>query len=253
MLRCPGRLCPEGTGRATQTMFCPDSWIPGPLTTRQPTPGRSVRSGPAEAGRPVFLAQCRWHIRTEAALATNPMIGSLAGAVPAVHPEAWIAPGAVVIGSVRLGRAASVWYGAVLRADDDEIIVGPECNIQDLCCLHVDPGEPVVLEDRVSLGHHATVHGAHVGARRADRDRRRRAGRGQDRGGHPGRRRDGGAARPRVSRGRAGGRGTRPGGARADRRRPGGVRRHRGQLRGPRHPASRRRLAPGPGGGRSGC
>src|SRR6202035_1903842 len=132
--------------------------------TGQPTPGRSVRSGPAEAGRPVFLAQCRWHIRTEAALATNPMIGSLAGAVPAVHPEAWIAPGAVVIGSVRLGRAASVWYGAVLRADDDEIIVGPECNIQDLCCLHVDPGEPVVLEDRVSLGHHATVHGAHVGA-----------------------------------------------------------------------------------------
>jgi len=92
------------------------------------------------------------------------MIGSLAGAVPAVHPEAWIAPGAVVIGSVRLGRAASVWYGAVLRADGDEIIVGPECNIQDLCCLHVDPGEPVVLEDRVSLGHHATVHGAHVGA-----------------------------------------------------------------------------------------
>jgi carbonic anhydrase/acetyltransferase-like protein (isoleucine patch superfamily) len=97
-------------------------------------------------------------------LATNPMIGSLDGAVPVVHPEAWIAPGAVVIGSVRLGRAASVWYGAVLRADDEEIIVGPECNIQDLCCLHVDPGEPVVLEDRVSLGHHATVHGAHVGA-----------------------------------------------------------------------------------------
>jgi carbonic anhydrase/acetyltransferase-like protein (isoleucine patch superfamily) len=97
-------------------------------------------------------------------LATNPMIGSLGGTGPDVHPEAWIAPGAVVIGSVRLGRAASVWYGAVLRADEDDIIVGPECNIQDLCCLHVDPGEPVVLEERVSLGHHATVHGAHVGA-----------------------------------------------------------------------------------------
>jgi carbonic anhydrase/acetyltransferase-like protein (isoleucine patch superfamily) len=92
------------------------------------------------------------------------MIGSLGGVGPDVHPEAWIAPGAVVIGAVRLGRAASVWYGAVLRADEDEIIVGPECNIQDLCCLHVDPGEPVVLEDRVSLGHHATVHGAYVGA-----------------------------------------------------------------------------------------
>jgi carbonic anhydrase/acetyltransferase-like protein (isoleucine patch superfamily) len=75
-----------------------------------------------------------------------------------------VAPGAVVVGSVRLGRAASVWYGSVLRADEDEIVVGAECNIQDLCCLHVDPGQPVILEDRVSLGHRAMVHGAHVGA-----------------------------------------------------------------------------------------
>jgi carbonic anhydrase/acetyltransferase-like protein (isoleucine patch superfamily) len=89
-------------------------------------------------------------------------LGSLDGSVPRVHPEAWIAPGAVVVGRVTLGRAASVWYGAVLRADDDEITVGAEGNIQDLCCLHVDDGEPVVLEDRVSLGHHATVHGAYV-------------------------------------------------------------------------------------------
>ncbi len=91
-------------------------------------------------------------------------LGSLDGAVPSVHPEAWIAPGAVVVGRVTLGRAASVWYGSVLRADDDEITVGPECNIQDLCCLHVDAGEPVLLEERVSLGHHATVHGAYVEA-----------------------------------------------------------------------------------------
>jgi carbonic anhydrase/acetyltransferase-like protein (isoleucine patch superfamily) len=96
-------------------------------------------------------------------VASVSMTGSLGDAVPVVHPEAWIAPGAVVVGAVRLGRAASVWYGSVLRADEDEIIVGEQCNIQDLCCLHVDPGEPVVLEDRVSLGHRATVHGAHVG------------------------------------------------------------------------------------------
>lgn len=95
---------------------------------------------------------------------TDPLVGSLDGAGPTVHPQAWIAPGAVVVGRVSLGRAASVWYGAVLRADDDEIIVGPECNIQDLCCLHVDPGEPVVLAERVSLGHGAVIHGAHVGA-----------------------------------------------------------------------------------------
>jgi carbonic anhydrase/acetyltransferase-like protein (isoleucine patch superfamily) len=92
------------------------------------------------------------------------LLGSLGDSVPSVDPEAWIAPTAVVVGRVTIGRAASVWYGAVLRADDDEIVIGPECNIQDLCCMHVDTGEPAVLEERVSLGHHATVHGAQVGA-----------------------------------------------------------------------------------------
>lgn len=89
-------------------------------------------------------------------------IAALEGAAPDIHPEAYIAPGAVVVGRVRLGRAASVWYGSVLRGDDEWIEVGAECNIQDLCCLHADPGEPAVLEDRVSLGHKAMVHGAHV-------------------------------------------------------------------------------------------
>ncbi|GAA4574490.1 gamma carbonic anhydrase family protein [Planotetraspora kaengkrachanensis] len=85
-------------------------------------------------------------------------------AVPMIHPDAWVAPGAVVVGRVRLGRATSVWYGSVLRGDDERIEVGAECNIQDLCCLHSDPGEPAILEDRVSLGHRAMVHGAHIGA-----------------------------------------------------------------------------------------
>lgn len=96
------------------------------------------------------------------------MAGYLAGSLdfggPQIHPGAWIAPGAVVVGRVTIGRSASVWYGAVLRADDDEIWIGAECNIQDHCCLHVDPGEPAVLEERVSLGHSAVVHGAHVAA-----------------------------------------------------------------------------------------
>lgn len=92
------------------------------------------------------------------------LLGSLRDSVPSVHPEAWIAPTAVLVGRVSIGRSASVWYGSVVRADDDEIVVGPECNIQDLCCLHVDTGEPVLLEERVSVGHHATVHGAQVGA-----------------------------------------------------------------------------------------
>jgi carbonic anhydrase/acetyltransferase-like protein (isoleucine patch superfamily) len=91
-------------------------------------------------------------------------LGTLDGMAPSVHPEAWIAPGVVLVGRVTVGRAVSVWYGSVLRADDDEIVVGEECNIQDQCCLHVDSGEPVILAERVSLGHRATVHGAHVEA-----------------------------------------------------------------------------------------
>lgn len=83
---------------------------------------------------------------------------------PVIGPDAWVAPGAVVVGKVTLGRATSVWYGAVLRADDDEIVIGAECNIQDLCCVHVDVGEPAVLEDRVTVGHRATLHGAYVEA-----------------------------------------------------------------------------------------
>lgn len=90
------------------------------------------------------------------------LIGALGGAVPSIDPLAWIAPGAVVVGRVSIGRGTSVWYGAVLRADDDEIHIGEACNLQDLCCVHVDTGQPVVLESRVSVGHHATVHGAHV-------------------------------------------------------------------------------------------
>ena len=95
-------------------------------------------------------------------MTAKPLVGSLGADIPSIHPKAWVAPGAVVVGRVTLGCSSSVWYGSVLRADDEEIVVGAECNIQDLCCLHVDAGEPAVLEDRVSLGHHATVHGAHV-------------------------------------------------------------------------------------------
>jgi carbonic anhydrase/acetyltransferase-like protein (isoleucine patch superfamily) len=92
------------------------------------------------------------------------LIGALGGSRPQIHAEAWVAPGAVVVGDVTLGPGSSVWYGAVLRADEAEIVVGARCNVQDLCCLHVDPAEPVVLEDGVSLGHGAVVHGAYVGA-----------------------------------------------------------------------------------------
>lgn len=83
-------------------------------------------------------------------------------AVPDIHSQAYIAPGAVVVGRVSIGRASSIWYGSVLRGDDERIEIDEECNVQDLCCLHSDPGEPAILESRVSLGHKAMVHGAHV-------------------------------------------------------------------------------------------
>jgi len=89
-------------------------------------------------------------------------LGALGAYQPEVHPTAWIAPGAVVVGKVTLGRDSSVWYGSVLRADAEEVIVGAECNIQDLSCMHSDPGVPAILEDKVSLGHKAMVHGAYV-------------------------------------------------------------------------------------------
>jgi carbonic anhydrase/acetyltransferase-like protein (isoleucine patch superfamily) len=92
------------------------------------------------------------------------LVGAIGEHVPSIHPDAWVAPGAVVVGNVDLGRAVSVWYGSVLRGDDAEIVVGAESNIQDQCCMHVDPGQPVIIEDRVTVGHRAVVHGAHVAA-----------------------------------------------------------------------------------------
>jgi carbonic anhydrase/acetyltransferase-like protein (isoleucine patch superfamily) len=89
-------------------------------------------------------------------------IGSLGVGGPTIHPEAWVAPGAVIVGRVTLDRGANVWYGSVLRADDEVVEVGEDCNVQDLCCLHSDAGFPAVLEDRVSLGHKAMVHGAYI-------------------------------------------------------------------------------------------
>jgi hypothetical protein len=65
-------------------------------------------------------------------------------------------------GRVSAGRLASVRYAAVLRAGDFQIVAGAECNIQGHCCRHVDPGEPVVLAERLSSGHGCVVHGAHV-------------------------------------------------------------------------------------------
>ncbi len=80
----------------------------------------------------------------------------------AIHPGAWIAPGAVVVGDVTIGARASVWYGCVLRADLEPIVVGEETNIQDLSVLHVDFGLPVRIGRRVTIAHRCVVHGCMV-------------------------------------------------------------------------------------------
>lgn len=83
------------------------------------------------------------------------------------HPElidasVFIAPGAVVLGDVRLGALSSVWYNAVLRGDTETISIGPRTNVQDGAVLHVDAGVPCQIGSGVTIGHGAVVHGAFV-------------------------------------------------------------------------------------------
>jgi carbonic anhydrase/acetyltransferase-like protein (isoleucine patch superfamily) len=77
--------------------------------------------------------------------------------------EYWIAPNAVVIGKVVLKRGASIWFGAVLRGDNETIEVGENSNVQDVAVLHTDPGSPLTLGSNVTVGHMAMLHGCSVG------------------------------------------------------------------------------------------
>ncbi|MEU6589510.1 gamma carbonic anhydrase family protein [Streptomyces sp. NPDC046881] len=90
------------------------------------------------------------------------LIVSIGGKEPRVDPEAFVAPTASVIGDVTLHAGASVWYGAVVRGDVEKITVGAQANVQDNVTLHADPGFPVTVGERVSIGHNAVVHGATV-------------------------------------------------------------------------------------------
>lgn len=92
----------------------------------------------------------------------EPFFGGLMGHAPRLAPDAFVAPGAVIVGRVEVGARSSIWYGCVLRADEEEVVIGEECNVQDLTVMHADPGFPAILEDRVSVGHRAIIHGATV-------------------------------------------------------------------------------------------
>ncbi len=90
---------------------------------------------------------------------------ALDGVAPDIGADVYVAPGAQVIGRVVLGNRASIWFGAVLRGDNDPIRIGEESNVQDGVMIHADPGVPTTIGDGVTIGHHAIVHGATVGDR----------------------------------------------------------------------------------------
>jgi carbonic anhydrase/acetyltransferase-like protein (isoleucine patch superfamily) len=89
----------------------------------------------------------------------------LGGVRPELPPENefWIAPDAVLIGRVRLLKNASVWFGAVLRGDNEWITVGENSNIQDLSVIHTDPGQPTIIGANVTVGHRVILHSTAIG------------------------------------------------------------------------------------------
>ena len=79
-----------------------------------------------------------------------------------VHPTAYVAPNAVIVGDVRIAAAASVWFGCVLRGDNAPITVGPRTNVQDLTVIHTDAEYPCTLGAGVTVGHRVVLHGATI-------------------------------------------------------------------------------------------
>nr|WP_272892095.1 gamma carbonic anhydrase family protein [Stutzerimonas stutzeri] len=79
------------------------------------------------------------------------------------HPESWVAPNATLVGKIRLDAGANVWFGAVLRGDNELIHVGVNSNVQDGSVMHTDMGYPLTLGTGVTVGHNAMLHGCTVG------------------------------------------------------------------------------------------
>ena len=82
--------------------------------------------------------------------------------IPEIKETSFIAPNASLIGQVKIGKNSSVWFNTVLRGDMENIIIGDESNIQDLSMGHADPGFPLVLGNRVTIGHHCVLHGCKI-------------------------------------------------------------------------------------------
>lgn len=80
-----------------------------------------------------------------------------------IHDTAYVAPNATIIGEVRVAAGASVWFGCVLRGDNEPIVIGARTNVQDLTVIHTDEGVPCTLGMEATIGHRAVVHGATIG------------------------------------------------------------------------------------------
>lgn len=80
-----------------------------------------------------------------------------------IDPTAWVAPGAHVSGNVAVGPDCSIWYNAVIRAEEEPITIGASTNVQDCAVIHVSRGHPVTLGEGVTIGHGAIIHGCTVG------------------------------------------------------------------------------------------
>lgn len=85
------------------------------------------------------------------------------GKAPVLADPVWIAPSADVIGDAQLGAGVSVWFGAVIRADNTPIRIGANTNVQEGAMLHSDPGAPLTIGAGVTVGHHAICHGCTIG------------------------------------------------------------------------------------------
>jgi carbonic anhydrase/acetyltransferase-like protein (isoleucine patch superfamily) len=90
-------------------------------------------------------------------------IYELDGIAPRLGSGAWVADSAEVIGNVQLGENASIWFGAVLRGDNETMTIGRNSNVQDMSMLHSDPGSPLTVGENVTIGHQVMLHGCTIG------------------------------------------------------------------------------------------
>lgn len=91
------------------------------------------------------------------------MIYALDGLIPQIHPSAWVADTAVLIGKVVVEQDANIWFGSTIRGDNEEIRVGRGSNVQENSVLHTDIGYPLIIGENCTIGHRAMLHGCIIG------------------------------------------------------------------------------------------